>query len=90
MRESKLITCFFVNEGEEIMELSVDNPSALSGEIYPGKVLKKKEPGWLKFGFEEGCVPGRISFILKCKDANGKTARGLLMIDEDAKRISSE
>ncbi len=90
LRDNNQCTCFFVNEGDELVNVSIEHPEAVNTEIYPNKILKKKEPGWIKLNFQEGNVPQQLSLILTCRGGSGGTFQARLTIEEETKKIVQE
>ena len=87
LRETQQCTCFIVNEGDELDDLSVESPECSMSEIYPNKSLKKKEPGWIKLRYQESNVPPEVSFTLVCRGGSEGTVRLRLTADEASKKM---
>jgi membrane associated rhomboid family serine protease len=90
LRESQQCTCFFVNEGEALENISIESTDSIHAEIYPNKTLKNKEPGWIKLGYVEGNVPQQLSFILTCRGGSEEIIRSRLTVEEETKKIIQE
>ncbi len=48
MQANDDLTCYFVNEGDDLEEVSLETSEGLTGEIQPSQSLPKKVPGWIK------------------------------------------
>jgi len=90
LRENNKCTCFIVNEGDELESVSVESPDVVGTEIYPNKIFKKKEPGWIKLTYPEGYVPKQLSFTLTCRGGISGMFQTRLTINETSKKIVEE
>jgi membrane associated rhomboid family serine protease len=48
VRTDDALTCYFVNEGDAVSDLSVSAQAGMSAEIHPDRMLKKGDAGWMK------------------------------------------
>ncbi len=48
IRADDVVTCYFVNEGEGVSDLSVAAGEGMGAEIHPDRLLKPRDAGWMK------------------------------------------
>ena len=44
----EVLTCYFVNEGDEVSDLAVSAGGGVNAEIYPVKLLRRRDSGWMR------------------------------------------
>jgi membrane associated rhomboid family serine protease len=80
IRSGDSVTCYFVNEGDQVGDLHVDAGDGLRAEIHPDRVLKKGEPGWIKV---TGPNTGE-AFTLSLTFGDGGAERGKMQFEVPA------
>jgi len=74
LRSGDVVTCYFVNEGDQVGDLRVDGGDGLRAEIHPDRVLKPGDPGWIK-----ATGPGsRGAITFSVTFDGGRAGRGIL------------
>jgi len=87
IRSDKEVNCYFVNDGDSVSDISIESSQKLFAEVHPTRILKKGEPGWIKFTGSGQVVPRRLEFRISFWTDGGERRELRLAISEEGKRI---
>jgi len=70
-RSGDTLNCYFVNEGDEVGDLAVSADAGVTAEIYPVKLLKKRDSGWIRIAHLPSAGDVTLNMDVMFADAAG-------------------